>query len=276
MPHLDLLIKLALEEDLGENDVTTRAIVNPQIPAQATIMAKQDLVLAGLEVASMVLNTLNPQISWSPEREDGDHCAEMDILATAEGPAADLLAAERTVLNFLQHLSGIATTTNLFVQAVAGTKVKILDTRKTTPGLRSLEKQAVLMGDGVNHRMGLYDRYLVKDNHIKIAGSITKAVELIAKSRKRDLLLEVEAENMDDVQEAMECGADIILLDNMTFEEVQEVVKEVKGKVKLEVSGNVTLDNIARYAATGIDFISVGAITHSAPAADINMTIESE
>ncbi|MFH1874854.1 MAG: carboxylating nicotinate-nucleotide diphosphorylase [Pseudomonadota bacterium] len=274
MKQLDTLIKLALAEDIGEEDVTTNAIVDPNLQATAIILAKQNLVVAGLNIARKVFEMVSKNICWNPEVEDGEQCDEMTILARVHGLAAALLQAERTALNFLQHLSGIATTTNLFAISVANTKVKILDTRKTTPGLRALEKHAVLMGDGVNHRLGLYDRYLVKDNHIKIAGSITKAVEMIANKRKPGLLLEIETENLDDVKEALACGADIIMLDNMSYEDVRQAVKLVKGKAKLEVSGNVNLDTITHYAATGVDYISVGAITHSAPAADISMEIE--
>ncbi len=276
MNSLDTLIKLTLEEDIGNGDVTTEAIINPKLQANAKIIAKQNIVVAGLDVAKKVFEMVDSKISWEQELDEGDHCDEMTVLAKIQGSAASLLQAERTALNFLQHLSGIATTTNLFTVSVANAKVKILDTRKTTPGLRALEKHAVLMGDGVNHRMGLYDRYLIKDNHIKIAGSICQAIEMVNNKRNPDLFLEVEAENLDDVKEALECGADIIMLDNMSYEEVRQAVQIVKGKAKLEVSGNINLNSITKYATTGVDYISVGAITHSAPAADISMEIETK
>lgn len=274
MNHLDQLIKLALDEDIGARDITTDAIVDPNLIVNARITAKQELVVAGLDVAQRVFQIVDPSIEWDARHEDGDFCEAKTILATARGKASSLLTAERTALNFLAHLSGIATSTRIFVKAIANTKVKILDTRKTTPGMRALEKHAVLMGDGINHRMGLYDRFLIKGNHVMIAGSITEAVNRVAKKRKPGVLLEVETKTIDDVKEALSCGADIIMLDNMSTTQVREALSEIKGKAKVEVSGNITLDNIMHYAATGVDFISVGAITHSAPAADINMVLE--
>lgn len=274
MDHIKQLIRLALDEDIGESDITTDAIVDPGLQAKAQITAKHELIVAGLDVAAQVFKIVDPSIKWDAKHEDGDFCEAQTILANAQGKAAKLLTAERTVLNFLQHLSGIATTTSAFVNTTADSKVKILDTRKTTPGMRALEKHAVLMGYGVNHRMGLYDRYLIKNNHIMIAGSISKACEQVAQKRKKDVLLEVEARNLEEVKEALDCKVDIIMLDNMSAADVRKAVETVKGKAKLEVSGNITLDNIIHYATTGVDFISVGAITHSAPAADINMTLE--
>jgi len=274
MDHISELIKLALDEDIGEDDITSDAIVDAGLSATARIVAKERLVVAGLDIARRVFTTVDPGIVWDQKHEDGEHCEAKKVLAVAKGPARSLLKAERTAINFLQHLSGIATTTGTFVKTVAHTKVKILDTRKTTPGMRALEKHAVLMGDGVNHRMGLYDRYLIKNNHIAIAGSIREALNRCKQKRKPGVLLEVETQTLDDVREALECGADIIMLDNMQIADVRESIKIVNGKAKLEVSGNITLENITHYAATGIDFISVGAITHSAPAADIHMIME--
>ena len=272
--HIEQLIKLALDEDIGENDITTDAIVPTSLTTTAHITAKQHLVLAGLDIAKKVFHAVDPDISWDAKHEDGDHCEAKKILAVLQGSAASLLSAERTALNFLQHLSGIATATNVFVKTIAHTKAKILDTRKTTPGMRALEKHAVLMGHGANHRMGLFDRYLIKNNHISIAGSISKAVALVNKNRKPGMLLEVETSTIGDVEDALDCNVDIIMLDNMSVQDVRKAVSVVGGKAKIEVSGNVTLENIAHYAATGVDFISVGAITHSAPAADINMILE--
>jgi nicotinate-nucleotide pyrophosphorylase (carboxylating) len=274
MDHLDQLIKMALDEDIGEKDITTEAVVDPKLTSTARIVAKQKLVVAGLDIAKRVFLTVDPSIEWDAKHEDGDFVEAKKILATVRGSVASLLTAERTALNFLQHLSGIATTTNLFAKTIAHTNVKILDTRKTTPGMRALEKHAVLMGDGYNHRMGLFDRYLIKNNHIAIAGSICKAIERVKQKQKPGILLEVEASTLEEVKEAINCGVDIIMLDNMSIADVREAVNIVKGKAKLEVSGNISLENITHYATTGVDFISVGAITHSAPAADIHMVLE--
>jgi nicotinate-nucleotide pyrophosphorylase (carboxylating) len=272
--HIGQLIKLALDEDIGGTDITSEAIVDPKLAATARIVAKERLVVAGLDIAQRVFRTVDPQIVWDAKHEDGESCEAKKVLAIVKGNARSLLAAERTAVNFLQHLSGIATSTSMLAKTVADTKVKILDTRKTTPGMRALEKHAVLMGDGVNHRMGLYDRYLIKNNHIAIAGSVCEAINRVKKNRKQGILLEVEVATLDDLRDALECGVDIVMLDNMPVSDVREAVKITKGRAKLEVSGNITLDNAAHYAATGIDFISVGAITHSAPAADIHMVME--
>jgi len=274
MDHIEQLIRLALDEDVGETDITSDAIIDPQLTATAKIVAKERLVIAGLDIAKRVFHSVDPEIVWDSKHEDGERCEAKKILAVVRGRARSLLKAERTAVNFLQHLSGIATTTSTFVRTVSDTKVKILDTRKTTPGMRALEKHAVLMGDGINHRMGLYDRYLIKGNHIEMAGSITEAVKRVRKNQKTGVLLEVETKTLEDVREALQCGADILMLDNMSVPDVREAVKIVNAKAKLEVSGNITLENITHYAVTGIDFISVGAITHSAPAADIHMVLE--
>lgn len=274
MDHIDQLIRLALDEDIGDNDITTDAIVDPNLVGTARIVAKEHLVVAGLDIARRVFLAVDADMKWDARHEDGDHCEAKKILAVASGRFSSLLKAERTALNFLQRLSGIATMTNVFAKTIAHTKVKILDTRKTTPGMRAIEKHAVLMGDGYNHRMGLYDRYLIKNNHIAIAGSINDAVGRVLKKRKPGVLIEVEAQSLDEVKEALSSGVDIIMLDNMSATDVREAVKLVSGKAKLEVSGNITLENITHYASTGVDFISVGAITHSAPAADIHMILE--
>ncbi len=274
MDHISELIKLALDEDIGETDITSEAVIDPKLAATARIVAKERIVVAGLDIARRVFLTVDPRIMWDAKHEDGDHCEAKKVLATVTGRAISLLTAERTAMNFLQHLSGIATITNTFVKTVADTKVKILDTRKTTPGMRALEKHAVLMGDGVNHRMGLYDRYLIKGNHVAIAGSVREAIERVKEKRRSGVLLEVETRTLDDVKEAIESGVDIVMLDNMSVADVREAVNVAKGKAKIEVSGNITLENIVNYALTGVDFVSVGALTHSAPAADIHMTLE--
>lgn len=274
MDHIEKLIKLALDEDIGGSDITSDAIVDAGLPATAKIVAKEHLVVAGLDIARRVFETVDPSLVWDSNHADGEHCEAKKILATVGGRARSLLAAERTAVNFLQHLSGIATATDTFVKTVAETKVRILDTRKTTPGMRALEKHAVLMGHGVNHRMGLFDRYLIKGNHIAVAGSIAEAVKRCKNKGRAGVLLEVETKTIDDVKEATAAGVDIVMLDNMTTAEVREAVGAVRGKAKLEVSGNITLENVLSYAMTGVDFISVGAITHSAPAADIHMVLE--
>lgn len=265
------LIDMALAEDIGTGDITSAALINPKLHAIGRITAKQPLILAGIEVAKQVFETIDRQIVWDQKHKDGSRCDAGDVLAIVQGQASDLLKGERTALNFLQHLTGIATTTASLVEAIGDTKVKILDTRKTLPGYRALEKYAVKMGGGTNHRMGLYDHFLIKNNHLAAIGSVSAALELAHKARKPGQLIEVEIKIPEEAEAAVEKGVDIIMLDNMTVEAVKKAVKLIKGRTKIEISGNITLDNIHLYAATGIDFISVGAITHSAPAADIHM-----
>ena len=268
------LIELAIAEDIGSGDVTTKAIVGDGRQAIGRISAKQSLVLAGMDVAKGVFQTIDKGSVWESKRQDGSRCEAGDVLAIVEGNAKALLSGERIALNFLQRLSGIATLTNLFAHAVRDKNVQVLDTRKTAPGWRMLEKHAVRMGGGTNHRMGLFDHYLIKNNHISCAGSVARACELAQQARQPGQLLEVEARTLDDVKAALASGADIIMLDNMSVQEVREAVKFVKGRTKVEVSGNINLETLLSYAGTGIDFISVGAITHSAPAVDIHMQIQ--
>ncbi|MBI4212331.1 MAG: carboxylating nicotinate-nucleotide diphosphorylase [Deltaproteobacteria bacterium] len=268
------LIRMALTEDIGHGDVTSQAIFAARAKGKAVIRAKQSLVLAGLDIAQAVFQELDPSLTWTKVSADGDRKQTGETLATIEGPVIALLQGERTCLNFLQHLSGIATLTARFVDAVQGTKAKILDTRKTLPGYRELEKVAVRMGGGSNHRIGLYDRYLIKNNHIAAAGGILPAIECIKAHQLPDLLLEVEARTPEEVSLAASAGVDIILLDNMTTDQIRTAVQIVAGRCKLEASGNMSLENVRNYAETGVNFISVGAITHSAPAADIHMTID--
>ena len=276
--HHDIkkLVDLALAEDVGEGDITTLATVHETSHAVGRITAKQPLIVAGLEAARQVFATVDPHVSWETEREDGFRCKSGDVLAMVKGKTRSLLVAERTALNFLQRLSGIATLTRQFVDAVEGTKTMIMDTRKTTPGYRALEKHAVRMGGGTSHRMGLYDQFLIKNNHIAAAGSISAALKQAHKEQRKSQLIEVEVRKLDEVKEALKGSAQIIMLDNMSVDQVTEAVKLVKGQAKLEVSGNINLENVRKYAATGVDFISVGAITHSAPAADIHMPITVE
>ncbi|MFA4874908.1 MAG: carboxylating nicotinate-nucleotide diphosphorylase [bacterium] len=274
MNNLDLLIKLAIEEDIGSGDITSQATIPEALLAKAQIRAKQDLVVSGLDVARRVFAEIDPSISWKTVLREGERCGKDEVIAVLEGKARALLAGERTALNFLQRLSGIATLTRTFVDAIAGTKARVLDTRKTTPGFRILEKDAVHAGGGTNHRMGLFDHFLIKNNHITAAGSVSAALERAKAARKPGQKIEIEARAMDEVKDALECGADIIMLDNMSVDQVRDAKALVAGRALLEVSGNVTLANVHAYAETGVDFISVGAITHSPPAADINMLIE--
>ncbi|MCX7751568.1 MAG: carboxylating nicotinate-nucleotide diphosphorylase [Blastocatellia bacterium] len=273
------LFKLAgdfLAEDVGRGDITTEAVVLPGVRARGRFIAKQDLVVAGLEVADAVFAVLDSSVEIEAFVTDGDRVRAGDVFARVEGPAEVLLAAERTALNLLQHLSGIATLTRAFVEAVAGTRAQIVDTRKTLPGLRMLQKYAVVVGGGRNHRFGLDDGVLIKDNHIALAGSVRTAVERARKYAGHMHKIEVEVSNMEDLQEALDARADIILLDNMSPEKVREAVRLIRERapeVLVEASGGITLENVRAYAEAGVDFISIGALTHSAPAADISMKL---
>jgi nicotinate-nucleotide pyrophosphorylase (carboxylating) len=262
-------IRTALAEDIGSGDATT----NSTIPAEATmsgqIIAKQDGVIAGLDVAQAVYQMVDAQLNFQPQVDEGARVANRQVLALVSGRTRSLLTAERTALNFLGRISGIATLTRSFVEAVAGTKAIILDTRKTAPGLRLVDKLAVKRGGGQNHRIGLYDMVLIKDNHIDYAGSITLAVQR-ARAGAPGLAIEVEARTLDDVREALTIGVERILLDNMTPKSMAEAVHLTAGRAKLEASGNVTLETVRRIAETGVDFISVGALTHSAKVFDVS------
>ena len=255
-------IQRALEEDVRTGDVTTDTIVPEGATLRGRIVAKQDGVVAGLDVAKQVFLTLNEHIMFVAKTKDGSKVTRRDVLADVEGPARALLTGERVALNFLGRMSGIATLTRRFVDAVAGTNAVILDTRKTAPGLRLTDKLAVRLGGGENHRTGLFDMVLIKDNHIDFAGSITQAVERVRASGTK-LEIEVETRTLDDVREALALGVERILLDNMSPDTMREAVAICGGRAKLEASGNVTLANVLEVAETGVDFISVGALTHS-------------
>lgn len=267
------LIEEALIEDIGHGDVTSEAVIPEETLSTAEIIAKQDLVLAGVLIAREVFRTLDPQVRFTPLFHDGNRVVSGTVIAQVQGGTRMLLAGERVALNLLQHLSGIATTTARFVNALKGSRAEILDTRKTLPGLRTLEKYAVRTGGGRNHRFGLYDGILIKDNHIKAAGSIIKAMAGIHKKVHPLLKIEVEVKTLDEVREALAAGATMIMLDNMTPAIMKQAVDIVGGRVPVEASGNVTLDNIRAIAETGVDFISSGSLTHSAHAADISMKI---
>jgi nicotinate-nucleotide pyrophosphorylase (carboxylating) len=272
-PSIARLITAALEEDLGRGDVTTMATIPPDCVATGKITAKADLIVAGLPLAQMVLNTVDPTAGARVFKAEGSGVKKGEVVLELWGSAAGLLVAERTLLNFLQHLSGVATLTRRFVDAVAGTKCKIIDTRKTLPGFRLLDKYAVTQGGGTNHRMGLDDGVLIKDNHIAVCGGVGAAVRR-ARSRAAALLrIEVECTTLAEVQEAIDAQADIILLDNMSTGQMRDAVHLVNGRALLEASGNMTLERVREVAETGVDFISVGALTHSAPAVDLSMAI---
>jgi nicotinate-nucleotide pyrophosphorylase (carboxylating) len=266
------IVRRSLEEDIGAGDITTQATVATEQRARGTFLAKSDCVLAGLEVGVEAFRQLEPSVRASMRRRDGDAVVPGEIIGQIEGRAATLLAAERTALNFLQRLSGIATETRRFVAAAAG-RIVILDTRKTTPGLRLLEKYAVATGGGTNHRLGLFDDVLIKDNHVRLAGGITSAIRR-ARAGRPGLRIEVEVQTIAEVDEALEAKADILLLDNMPVEEIREAVRHVRGRAKVEISGGVTLARVPELAETGADYLSAGALTHSAPAADISFEIE--
>jgi nicotinate-nucleotide pyrophosphorylase (carboxylating) len=268
------LIAHALAEDLGHGDITSEATITAESTSEAVILAKQHLVLAGIDVAREVFRYLDPGIQFSPFAKDGEVIHAGTELARLSGNTRALLAGERVALNLLQHLSGIATLTAAYVEKIKGLQAEVLDTRKTLPGLRVLEKYAVRMGGGRNHRFGLSDGVLIKDNHIKAVGSITLAVELARKKAHHLLKIEVETKNLDEVREALSAKADIIMLDNMPIDVMREAVKMVKGRALVEASGNVTLETLRHIAETGVDFVSSGSLTHSAPAADISMKIK--
>jgi nicotinate-nucleotide pyrophosphorylase (carboxylating) len=283
MPALDLqaldaLIDRALAEDLGPGDATTAALVEPAAQAEGRLVALQDGVLAGVPVAQRLLQRFDPELRIAAELEDGAALNPGALIGVVAGPAAPMLSVERTLLNFLQRLSGIATLTGRYVDAVAGTGVKILDTRKTLPGWRALAKYAVAVGGGTNHRAGLYDQVLIKDNHLAVTG--LAPADAVARARSRapaDLRIEVEVATVADAQAAAEAGADIVMLDNMSpdrLKEAVDAVRRVRPQTTIEASGGVTLDNVGAVAAGGVDWISVGALTHSAPGLDISLAVE--
>ena len=268
---LDNLIVLALEEDLPAGDITTEAIVPASLETSAIFLAKEKGVLAGLQIAVRVLSAVDEEVKLTAAKNDGYQFSPGDILAEISGRANSILKAERTALNFLQRLSGIATMTRAFVEEVKGTGAAILDTRKTTPGWRELEKYAVRVGGGKNHRMSLSDMMLIKDNHIRIAGGITAALEKAKEKVRPGVKIEIEATNLQEVEEALKGGADIIMLDNMKLEAIRQAVEMVSGRVALEVSGKVNIKTVREIALTGVNFISVGALTHSFRSADISL-----
>lgn len=266
------LVRRALAEDVGTGDVTTDATVPADLRARGVFVAKTRLVLAGRDVATDAFSQLDRDTTIQFARDDGDWCEVGSIIGEVNGRARTLLVGERTALNFLQRLSGIATRARAYVDAAAG-GITILDTRKTTPGWRTLEKYAVACGGATNHRVGLFDAVLIKDNHVRLAGGVREAIER-CRAAQPDLSLEVEVQTVEELDEALAAGAPMILLDNMTTDVIRECVRRTSGRARLEISGGVTLERIPELARTGADFVSVGALTHSAPAADISFEIE--
>lgn len=269
--YVDDIIKTALNEDINYIDSTTDLLIDPDDRSEAYFIAKASGVIAGLDVALRVFELLDGNVEIKRFFKDGDEIKKGDIIAEFKGYTASLLKGERTALNLLQHMSGIASYTNLCVKAVEGTNASICDTRKTLPGLRALQKYSVIMGGGKNHRYNLTDAAMLKDNHIDAYGGITNAVNALRKKAGHMLKIEVETRNFDELNEALAVGADVIMLDNMSPEDMKKAVEITAGRAKLEASGNVTLDTIRRTAETGVDIISLGALTHSVTAFDISM-----
>ena len=268
------LVKAALAEDIGDGDVTTLALVPEDSVACALMVAREPLVTAGIDLALAAFEQLDERVEFGIEVHDGQHVGLGQTLLRVQGPTRALLTAERTALNFIQRMAGVATLTAQFVEQIAGTQAQILDTRKTTPGWRTLEKYAVACGGGTNHRVGLHDQLMIKDNHLAVVGGdITEAMRL-ARESSPELKIEVEADTVDQAQTAALAGADIILLDNMNCDEIREAVRQIDGRSKIEASGGVTLETVRKIAETGVDFISVGALTHSASSVDIALDFD--
>ena len=272
-PFLERLIDLALEEDLGPGDVTTQALIPVDLQGEAHIRAKEKLVIAGLPVAARVFQKLAPEVIFAPHLEEGQEAEPGAVLAILTGPVAPILTGERVAVNFLQRLSGIATFTKKMVEAVTFLPVALVDTRKTTPGWRLLEKYAVRLGGGRNHRGGLFDGVLIKNNHLTAIGSITEAVRRARKSAPHTLKIEVEVTSLAELEEALGIGADVIMLDNMSDADMAQAADLTLGRALLEASGSMTLERLPQVAATRVNFISMGALTHSAPAVDIHLRL---
>lgn len=273
LDQLTLIIQRALDEDVGDGDVTTLCTIPAGATLEGRFIAKADGVIAGLEVARLTFALIDERVQVEFTIHDGDHVAKGQVLGTVNGSTRALLSGERTALNFLQRMSGIATLTNQFVEAVKPYKAVILDTRKTAPGLRALDKWAVKLGGGQNHRVGLFDMVLIKNNHITAVGSITAAIDRVRDCDDRHRPIEVEVRTLDELREALPLQPDRILLDNMRLDQMRAAVEIAAGRVPLEASGNVTLDTVNAIAATGVDFISSGALTHSVKALDISLTL---
>ena len=268
------IVRRALEEDIGHRDVTTHAVVPDDTLARGAIVAKQAGVICGVEVAGLCFRALDASLRYEPAVQDGARVSAGQVIAVVEGPAQPILTAERTALNFLQRMSGIATATAAHVEAVRGTRAQILDTRKTAPGLRALDKYAVLAGGGRNHRFNLSDGLLIKENHIALGGGVGPAIKAARRDAHPGLKIVVEAQSLDEVHQAVDAGADTILLDNMDVEVLRQAVAWVADRAATEASGGVSLDTVRAIAETGVDFISVGALTHSVRALDLSLELE--
>ncbi|PLY03835.1 MAG: nicotinate-nucleotide diphosphorylase (carboxylating) [Desulfuromonas sp.] len=273
--EIQRIIRTALQEDIGIGDVTTRATIAPSSSSRAELVAKEDFVLAGIDVAAEVFRTIDPDVSFEALVEDGQMVKRGDVLAWIKGASTALLQGERVALNLLQRMSGIATLTSKFVAEIEGTGASIVDTRKTMPGLRVLDKYSVRTGGGTNHRTALYDGVLIKENHIRAAGGITAAITSARRQIPHTLKIEIETTSRDEVAEALDAGADIIMLYNMGLRQMEEAIALIDGRALAEASGGINLDTVRAIAETGVDLISVGALTHSSPAVDISMLFDS-
>ena len=277
METLSSTIITALNEDIGKGDITSLATIPDNVLGKGIILIKDQGILAGIEIAAEVFKTVDPELVLLKSMHDGYQVKNGDIAGIVEGKASSILTAERTVLNFMQRMSGIATMAFQFQEKIKHTNAKIIDTRKTAPGLRLIDKLAVKIGGCNNHRIGLYDMFLIKDNHIAVAGSITKAVQACKEYKKSNInnsLIEVETTNLQEVEEALQSGVDIIMLDNFELDEMTKAVKLINGKCKIEASGGVNFHTVKDIAETGVDYISVGALTHSVKALDISLEVE--
>ena len=273
MNSIEHLIKIALKEDIGSGDITTDNLIDPQLKGKGLIIAKESLVVAGLNVAKQVFQYLDSEVIFKSEYDDGDFVKKGDALVNVEGRLRALLSGERTALNFLQHLSGISTLVRSYINELSDKNIRLVDTRKTTPGLRGLEKYAVRVGGAYNHRIGLYDGVLIKDNHIAAFGGIKKAIDHIRSQVSHLLKIEVEVSDLDQVKEALESKADVIMLDNMTIKQIKEATAFIDNRAIVELSGGITKSDLKSLSDTGVDIISVGALTHSARCVDISMQI---
>jgi len=267
------IIRLALSEDVGRGDLTTEATVSPDAIASAEVLQKSPGVVCGLPVVARVFSAVDPRVHVTPLADEGSFEARPMVVARIDGPAAAILTGERTALNFLQRLSGVATASRRASELVAGTRARVIDTRKTTPGLRVLEKYAVRVGGASNHRAGLDDGFLIKENHIRAAGGITTAVQSAQRRAAPGQIVEVEVTTFDELDEALAAGATLILLDNFSVDRLETAVAQTAGRARLEASGGITLDNLADVASTGVDFVSLGALTHSAGALDFSLEV---
>ena len=273
MDYLTQLISLAFLEDSGFGDLTSESIFTPGLVGKGIIIAKQPMIIAGLEVAEKVFKTVDSDLFYKPMFRDGDSVSEGDVVLKVEGDVINMLKAERVALNFIRHLSGIASLTRTFVETIKDFHVRLTDTRKTTPGMRIIEKNAVKAGGAFNHRMSLFDGILIKDNHIAVAGGIKNAVKAVRTRASHLLKIEVETTCIEEVKQALEAGVEVIMLDNMTPAEMKKAVHYINGRAVVEASGNVTLENIKEIAETGVDVISSGALTHQAKSMDLSMKI---